>query len=350
MGDGVAARRPPTEREPPALRDAVREALAVGAVGLSTGLIYELGRHARAEEFVALAGVVAAAGGVYATHLRNEAAGLLVAMQEALAIGVAAGVPVQVSHHKASGRSNWGRVRESLALLEGARARGQDATADQYPYTAGSTVLRAVLENDALNERGAGGGLGRLGGADVLVEPRRGTRSTSGRRCRRWPSDSASRRAGRRADRGRGGRGGGSDRGDDGGGRRACGAAPPHHHDRVGRRPRPGEAVPAPVRYVPPRPGSVRAPSRSALPAGGRPQDDRDAGRQVPPGRPGAIRPGAYADLVVFDPATVADRATYASPRRYPTGIRHVLVNGVPVVRDGRHTGARPGRALRRGG
>ena len=169
MGDGVAARRPPTERELAALRDAVREALAAGAVGLSTGLIYEPGRHARAEELVALAGVVAAAGGVYATHLRNEAAGLLVAMQEALAIGVAAGVPVQVSHHKASGRSNWGRVRESLALLEGARARGQDATADQYPYTAGSTVLRAVLENDALNERGTGGGLGRLGGADVLV-------------------------------------------------------------------------------------------------------------------------------------------------------------------------------------
>src|SRR5262249_22539678 len=107
-------------------------------------------------------------GGLYATHMRNEGGGLLEAVREAIRIGEEAGVPVQISHHKASGRENWGRVRDSLGLIEAARARGVDVTADQYPYTAGSTSLAAVVQNGALR-RDSPGGLGELSATDVLI-------------------------------------------------------------------------------------------------------------------------------------------------------------------------------------
>ena len=87
---------------------------------------------------------------------------------EAIRIGEEGGVPVQISHHKASDRNNWGRVRDSLRLIEEARGRGLDVTADQYPYTAGSTSLHAVIQNGAFR-RDSPGGLGRLAGADVLI-------------------------------------------------------------------------------------------------------------------------------------------------------------------------------------
>ena len=95
--------------------------------------------------------------------MRNEADGLLDAVREAIRIGEEAGVPVQISHHKASGRRNWGRVRDSLRLIEEARARGLDVTADQYPYTAGSTSLAAVVQNGAFR-CDSPGGLGQMTG------------------------------------------------------------------------------------------------------------------------------------------------------------------------------------------
>jgi N-acyl-D-aspartate/D-glutamate deacylase len=135
------ARRAPTRDEQRAMREVVREALEAGAVGLSTGLIYEPGRHCTTEEVIELAREVAAAGGVCATHMRNEASGLLDAVREAIRIGRESGARVQISHHKAAGKRNWGRVRESIELIEQARAKGLDVTANQYPYTSGSTLL-----------------------------------------------------------------------------------------------------------------------------------------------------------------------------------------------------------------
>src|SRR5215470_9170140 len=124
--------RAPSASELDRMRAWVREGVEAGAVGLSTGLIYEPGRYATTDEVIALAREVAAAGGgLYATHMRNEADGLLDAVREAIRIGEEAGVPVQISHHKASGRRNWGRVRDSLGLIEQARARALDVTADQ---------------------------------------------------------------------------------------------------------------------------------------------------------------------------------------------------------------------------
>src|SRR6266516_186936 len=136
--------RAPTTAELEAMRELVAVAMRQGAFGLSSGLIYAPGSFAETAELAELARVAAAAGGFYASHIRDEAAGLLDAMGEAIEIGRRSGAAVQLSHHKAMGRANWGRVRDSLALLERSHA-GHDVLADQYPYTAGSTTLLALL-------------------------------------------------------------------------------------------------------------------------------------------------------------------------------------------------------------
>ena len=342
--------RAPGHDEMERMRAWVRDGVEAGAVGLSTGLIYEPGRYATTEEVIALARELdTAGGGLYATHMRNEADGLLDAVREAIRVGEEAHVPVQISHHKASGRRNWGRVRDSLRLIEEARARGVDVTADQYPYTAGSTSLFAVLQNGAF--RGdSPGGLGQLGGGDVLIASAPSHPEWEGRRvatlAAEWGLD------------------------DEAAARRIVETE--------------GEACfvivftmdEADVKTVMAHPTTMIG--SDGVPAGGKPHPRlygcfaRVLGRYVREERVldlptaihrmtgmsaakfqlvdrGVIRPGAFADLVVFDPARIDDVATYDEPRRAPAGIRAVYVNGVAVARDGRHTGARPGRALRRG-
>ncbi|GAC1430345.1 MAG: hypothetical protein NVSMB7_06670 [Chitinophagaceae bacterium] len=135
----------------------VQQAMKEGAVGLSTGLIYLPGMYSNTEEVVALAKAAAAYHGVYASHIRNEENKVAQAINEAIAIGKAASIPVEISHFKVSGRRNWGRSKETLALVEQARKDGYDVTIDQYPYTASSTNLGVCLPDWALG-----------GGADSL--------------------------------------------------------------------------------------------------------------------------------------------------------------------------------------
>ncbi len=342
--------RAPSAGELDQMRAWVREGVEAGAVGFSTGLIYEPGRHARTEEIVALARELAPDGGLYATHMRNEADGLLDAVAEAISIGEEAGVPVEISHHKASGRNNWGRVRDSLRLIEQARGRGLDVDADQYPYTAGSTSLHAVIQNGAFRADSPGG-LGQLSAADVLI--------ASAPRHREWEGLRLAELGGQWG------------LGDEEAARRVVEAE--------------GEACfvvvftmdEADVRTVMAHPTTMIG-SDGVPAAGSKPHPRlygcfprvlghyaRDEGvldlataihRMT--GMPaakfrladrGVIRSGAFADLVVFDPARIRDTATYEDPRRFPDGIRAVYVNGAAVAREGVHTGARPGRALRRG-
>ncbi len=344
-----AAQRPPDASELARMKACVSEGVAAGAVGLSTGLIYEPGRYAATEEIVALARELGgAAGGLYATHMRNEADGLLEAVREAIRVGEEGGVPVQISHHKASGRNNWGRVRDSLGLIEAARARGLDVTADQYPYTAGSTSLAAVVQNGAFR-RDSPGGLGELTAAEVLIASAPKHPEWEGRTlaalAETWGADTEA--AAARVIEGEG---------------EACFVVVFTMDE-------------ADVRTVLAHPTTMIG--SDGVPAGGKPHPRlygcfaRILGRYVREakvldlataihrmtGMPaakfqltdrGAIRPGAFADLVVFDPARIADVATYEDPCRFPEGIRGVYVNGVAVARDGVHTGARPGRALRR--
>ena len=139
-----------TPAEQQKMEQLVQEAMKQGAVGLSTGLIYLPGMYSNTAEVVGLAKASAAYNGVYASHIRNEENKVVDAINEAIDIGKAANMPVEISHFKVSGRSNWGRSKETLALIEQARKDGYDVTIDQYPYTASSTNLGVRLPDWAL--------------------------------------------------------------------------------------------------------------------------------------------------------------------------------------------------------
>jgi N-acyl-D-aspartate/D-glutamate deacylase len=343
------AQRPPDAREMAAMRGWLAEALEAGALGLSTGLIYEPGRYARTEEIIELAGDMRAHGGIYTSHMRNEAGGLLNSVRETIRIGEQAGVPVEVSHHKASGRENWGRVRDSLALIDEARARGVDISADQYPYTSGSTVLAAVLQNNALNHRGREGGIGIVAPEHILVASAPHHPNYEGKTIKELAG--------------------------------MFGLDPEKAANRIVAEEGNSAVVvleiidEADVRTVMRHPTTMIG--SDGIPAGSRPHPRlygtfprvlgryaRDLGllsmeeaihRMTGMAAAkfglkdrGVIRTGAYADLVLFDPAAIMDTGTYSDPRRYPEGIKYVFVNGAAVVSNGAHTHARPGRPLRK--
>ncbi|MCI0890821.1 MAG: amidohydrolase family protein, partial [Chloroflexi bacterium] len=142
--------RDPTDAELGKMKDHLAEGMAAGAIGLSTGLMYVPGAFAKTEELIELNRVVAEHGGLYVSHIRNEGNGLLDSVREAIRIGEEAGTPVQISHHKASGRNNWGLTKKSLPLIDKARERGVQVTMDAYPYTAASTSLAALTRNGRL--------------------------------------------------------------------------------------------------------------------------------------------------------------------------------------------------------
>ncbi len=344
--------RPATPDEIARMREAVREGREAGCVGLSTGLIYEPGRYTPTQEIVALALELGPDGGLYATHMRNEAAGLLDSVREAIRIGEEAGVPVQISHHKAAGAENAGKVRDSIALIEQARALGLDVTADQYPYTAGSTYFFAVVQNGNFRRGGnpEAGGVGRARAEDVLFaaapkhpEWEGQTLAQIAERLDLPVEDAAARIL-------------------DEEGKNAfvvlfmmdeadVRTVMAHPTTMIGSDGVPAGEKPHPRLYgCFPRvlgrytrdEGVLDLPTAiykmTGLPA----RKFRLAGR-------GSLAAGAFADLVVFDPQTIADTATYQQPKQFPAGIKAVYVNGVCVARDGEHTHARPGRALRRG-
>ncbi|MEL7157964.1 MAG: amidohydrolase family protein, partial [Actinomycetota bacterium] len=141
-------RRGPTEAELAQMQEHVASAMAAGACGFSTGLVYEPGRYCDTEEIVALAAEAGAVGGLYASHIRNEGDRLLEAVEEAITVGERAACPVQLSHHKAAGARNWGKVVQSLARVDEANAAGADITLDAYPYTAGSGPMAQYFHLD----------------------------------------------------------------------------------------------------------------------------------------------------------------------------------------------------------
>ena len=146
------ANRQPSEEEMQRMESLVAKAMQYGAAGLSTGLIYIPGTYAGTAEIVRLAKVAAAFGGVYASHMRDEGDSVRQAIAEAINIGREAGLPVQISHFKVSGQQNWGRSRETLQMIEQARAAAIDVTIDQYPYTASSTSLTTLFPDEVLSD------------------------------------------------------------------------------------------------------------------------------------------------------------------------------------------------------
>jgi N-acyl-D-amino-acid deacylase len=354
------------------------EAMEAGAFGLSTGLIYAPGSWSDTAEIVEVAHAAARARGFYASHMRGEGATLLEAVTEAITVGREANMPVQISHLKAAGRPNWGKVADALALIDAARAQGQDVMADVYPYTASSTTLRTLLPDwvleggiDAMLKRLAdprdrerirreltGGGEGLLRGlewSDIMVAYAPSRPEAQGRRLAEIaaargeePLDAAIEVI--VAEQGKGymilfql---------DEADLRRALA----HPHVMIGSD---GSALAAegPLAVGKPHPRSYGTFPRVL---GRYARDERALtlpeavwkmtglpARRLGLADRGVLAPGAMADVVVFDAATVADRATYEDPHRYAGGIGHVLVNGRVVVADGEHTGALPGRVLR---
>lgn len=144
------ANRDATESELQQMENIVDRAMKAGAVGLSTGLIYIPGTYAKTSEIVRLAKVAAKYNGVYATHMRDEGDSVTYAIQEALTIGREAKIPVQISHFKLSGQHNWGRSKETIAMIEAARREGIEVTIDQYPYTASSTSISTLIPDEIL--------------------------------------------------------------------------------------------------------------------------------------------------------------------------------------------------------
>lgn len=341
---GADAARPADDKELSKLEGLLDEALAAGVLGLSTGLVYEPGRHADSVELVALARRLGPRG-LYTTHLRNEGLGLLSALEEALQLVEESGVGLQLSHHKASGRSSWGRVVESLARVDEARQRGFDVWLDQYPYTAGSTLLSNLVTRGALDVRD---GLVELRPEDVVLSAVAGHPKLEGsslaRLAAEWRTSAAT--AAERLlalDRS------------------AWVVAHSMCEEDVRR------VLQHPATMI----GSDGIPQRSGRPhprlSGTFPRVlghyARDEGvltlemalwkmTGLPAARfglqdRGRIAPGYFADLILFS-EEFRDAATYEEPRRCPPGVHAVYVNGRIVVRDGVHLGTRPGRVLRR--
>jgi len=370
--------RPPTAREAELMRHLLDEALRQGAWGMSTGLIYAPGSYAATGEVAELARIVAGHGALYASHIRGEGETLFAALEEAIRIGRESNARVQVSHLKAMGRGNRGRAGEVLALLAAARAEGVDVKADQYPYAASATTLSTVVPQWA-HDGGVAAMLERLQAPELLprllpeiaeaIAQRDGAAGIMVSNCaspanrplsgltlaeisRRWGC--ATEEAAVRLIVEEEGAVGGIffsmqeedvqeilhdpevAIGSDGNALAAAGAAGEATHPRsYGTFPR------VLGRYVRDKKlltleSAVH--KMTGLPAARLGVIDR-----------GLVRPGLAADLVLFDPATVVDRADYAEPHRYAAGVEYLLVDGETVIEKRRITGRLPGRVLRRG-
>ena len=357
----------------------VREACEQGAIGVSSGLIYPPSMYADTQELVAMA-TAARVGGAprYASHLRSEGDDLIAAVEEAIDIGLRAEVLVQFSHHKASGKKNWGKVHQSLETIARARASGLHAFADVYPYVASWTSLSTILPDAS-----------RYGGLDATLERLNDPESAAAiqlylqlRHGEIWhdmlitdvASEKNARLAGMRMDEIA----------------KLWWLSPAAAAVRLLREERLAvgavffkmceddvatvlsadfccigsdasiRALSGPTAVGVPHPRAfgtfprvfgryVRGRNTLDLPEAVRRMTSLPAAIFGLRGR-GSIAIGNYADLVVFDAQTIRDTATYEAPYQFPAGISHVFVNGRPVVREGEFTSERPGRVLRGGG
>lgn len=370
-------RREPRLEELEEMKNLVEEAMLDGVIGMSTGLIYPPSSYAKTEEIIELAKVVAKHCGIYSSHIRGEGETLLESVKEAVRIGEEASLPVEISHFKASEKRNWGKIRDAAKLIEDARERGVDVTADQYPYTASSTSLSALLP-DWAHEGGSEKLLEKLKNSDIrgaiiehlkrysslepdywnrivisylsknidflgksimeisdiwglspeetviklLIEEEIRVSHISFNMCdedlefamrKPWVMVGSD----------------GSAVSPEG----VLGKGKPH--------PRYYGTFPRLLGVY------VREKKILALEEAIRKMCYLPAWRLGFRNR-GIIREGAYADIVIFDPKIVKDNATFTDPHKFPRGIIHVLVNGVPVVFNGKYTGAKPGRVLKR--
>ncbi len=378
------ADRPPAPEELGRMRALVRRAMEEGALGVGSSLIYAPAFYAGTDELAALAEEAGKAGGMYISHIRSEGSRLLESIDELIEIARRARVPAEIYHLKAAGRANWGKLDAAIQKVEAARAGGLAITADMYTYTAGATGLDAAMP-PWVQEGGLKAWMGRMrdpatrerlaremaaptdawenffaaaGPENMLLvsfkneklKPLTGKTLAEVAALRgKSPQETAMDLV--IEDESRVGTvyflmsednvrkqiatlpwvSFGSDE-----------AAPANEGVFLKSRNHPrayGNFARLLGRYVRdekllPLEEAIRR--LTSLPAGNLKLRDR-----------GTLAPGAFADVVVFDPAKIQDHATFADPHRYATGVRDVFVNGVAVLRNGEHTGATPGRVVR---
>jgi dihydroorotase/N-acyl-D-amino-acid deacylase len=376
----------PTAEQLEQMKTLVRDAMKDGAVGVSTSLEYAPAPYAKTDELIALATEAGKFGGIYSTHMRNESDTVLEAIDEALRIGREAHVPVEIWHIKVAGKNNWGRMPEVVAKINAARAAGADVTADTYAYTAwfndfsafipawahdgGTAKLVERLKDPATRERIRKDMLTRSGdwdnewqeipGPDAIMIgavqnpkmlPYEG--KSLSEIAKQWNKDPIDALCDFLIE-------------DPATGVAVFAMSQPDvtlalqqpwvaiDNDSEGTSPEGilGQAHPHPRAYgtfprilskyvreekVLTLEDAIR--KFSALPAQRLRLTDR-----------GVLKAGMWADVVIFDPATIHDRATFDNPNQLSEGMEYVLVNGVPVIEEGKMTGALPGKVLRGAG
>jgi dihydroorotase/N-acyl-D-amino-acid deacylase len=372
-----AVDRKATPEELDRMRALVQQGMLEGAFGLSSGLFYVPGTFTPTAEVVELAKVACRMGGIYISHMRDEASRVLDSVRETIEIGEKGGLPAQVTHHKIIGKANWGRSADTLRLIDEARARGVDATIDQYPYTASSTGIGSALLPAWALEGGRPRTLERLQTASARAEIRNETirliREERGggdpqnvqlARCD-WDHSLDGKRLGD-VTRGRGLEPTVEHAADTvlwivekGGCQGIFHAISEDDLRRILRHPATmiasdgevpifGQASPHPRSYgtfarvlgryvrdekVITLEDAIR--KMSAFPAQRIGLADR-----------GVLREGLKADIAIFNPETVRDLATFEQPHQYAEGVAVVIINGQVAFENGRMTAARPGRVL----
>jgi N-acyl-D-aspartate/D-glutamate deacylase len=385
MGDSFER---PTAAQRDEMKAVVDGAMKDGAFGLSSMLAMPPGSLATTDDIVELCKVVAPHGGLYSSHIRNEGEGVFDAVREAIAVGERAGVPVDIIHLKIADQKLWGRMNEVVALIEEARKRGVNVQANVYPYTRGNNDLASIIPPWA-HEGGTARMLARLKDPEQRARLKKDIRdglpgwydhyTAVGGDWGRMLVSGKGPYEGLTMDRVLAVRGKGKDPAPDpldelfdilveqGG---SVPTVYAHHTEKdmnlaltiswcsIGSD---GSALATegPLRRGNPHPRNfgtfprvlgvyVRKLGLLRLEDAVRKMTSLNAAKLGVQDR-GLLRPGNWADVTVFDPECVVDRATYEEPFQYPEGVEYVVVNGQVVLEHGKHTGARPGRALRRG-
>jgi N-acyl-D-amino-acid deacylase len=376
--------RPPTAAELERMKALVAQAMQEGAMGLTTALIYTPATFARTAELIELAKVASKYGGIYTAHMRSEGERFLEAIDETIAIAREADIPVEIYHLKAAGQSNWPKMDLAIAKIDSARAAGVHITADMYTYTAGATGFDASMP-PWVQEGGLAKWIERLRNPAIRARVMQEMRSPDAR----WENlylatgspdrilllgfktDSLKPLTGKTLAEVAQARGKTAEETaidlvvQDG--TRVGVAYFLMSEDNVRKQiAQPWVSFGSDAESSAPEGAFLkssthpRAYGNFARLLGHYVREERvisltEAIRRLTllPAtnlhleRRGALRPGYVADVVVFDPATIADHSTYAKPQQYATGMVHVLVNGVIVLKDGEHTGEKPGRIVR---
>ncbi len=369
------ANRPPETDELNKMKALVATAMQDGAVGFSTGLIYTPGSYANTSEIVALAKIAAAYNGVYSTHMRNESDSVTDAIEEALSIAKQANISLEISHFKVGGQQNWGKSKQTLAMVIKAREEGLDVTIDQYPYTASSTSLSTLLPDWVLAD-GDDSLKARLQRADVKKQI--AAYMSAKLQARKLAHYSYAVVAYYKTDTTMNGKS-----------IEAINLLLKRKHTTadeiktvIEMMQKGGASMvfhgmsEADVQYImqypfnmPASDASIREFNKGAPHPRGYGTNARVLGKYVREEKlmpleeairrmtslpaqkfhfnnRGLLRPGFAADIVVFDANTVNDLSTFTKPHQYSTGFKYVLVNGVLTVENGKHTGVRNGEVL----